>query len=790
MRKYSSVLILFLTTYIAAFAQNTDSLKLHYNYFSQYLSPEKLYLHIDRSIFAPGETIWFKGYLENKSYQSVMPASNFVYVELLGDTLVSRIMLKKGEAGFEGHMFLPEETIPGEYILRAYTNWNRNMPAEYMFYSKIRIVDSKKPVEKEPVSKKSDLKIDFYPESGRYFAGMMATIAFKTNYNNLTGYIQNSKGERVADFCTEHDGMGRVIFFPIEGERYFAKISSGEYKDKIYELPEPSSGGGMINIRSNQNAFIIQSFVSQGAASLILHNGSEIYYCEPVSTGSNMIRIEEKNLARGINHVLLISSEGEILAERLFFVYEKDDVKIDLNFNKDIYGNREKVTVSATLKDLNGGPVAGEFSVSVIDGNFRYFSQEDDIESYMMISSELKGKVNNSGYYFNNSIPLNERLCAVDLLMMVQGWRYYDIPYLFGHHPQVKYGKEFTQSILGFVRTLGNGKPDGFSLIMFAPEIGFIYKKDFGGSNFYIDSLDFPDCTPFLIQAIGKVRKNNLMAHMESDIFAPLFKYAQCYDIPVNSLNETDILKNVPIVFNDSIKSMQLKEVVVTAKSYYTPKHNPSPFGQSFERTKVKEREELKSNDFKEIQDYLVENYPSFFKVNDKIYSRRSGSIKQTSVSTIIANEEPMVYVDGSKWSTWDLKGMSVRDIETLVVLKGNDGALYKSVWGVILISTRRGDSEMGKQKIQSDGTLINLPGWQKPSRFYSPVYDAQEMYDTSKPDYRTTIYWNPAIKTNEKGLAGFEFYTSDFKNPCIIRIEGKTSDNRYISKTTYLQVE
>jgi len=59
-----------------------------------------------------------------------------VYVELLVDTVVSRIMLKKEEAGFAGHMLLSEEILPGEYVLRAYTNWNKNMPAEYMFYSK------------------------------------------------------------------------------------------------------------------------------------------------------------------------------------------------------------------------------------------------------------------------------------------------------------------------------------------------------------------------------------------------------------------------------------------------------------------------------------------------------------------------------------------------------------------------------------------------------------------------------------------------------------------------------
>jgi len=786
---------------MVSFSQNADSLKLHYDYFSQYLSPEKLYLHIDRTIFSPGETIWFKGYLENKSYQSVMPTSNLVYVELLGDTVISRIMLKKGDSGFAGHLLLPDGITPGEYILRAYTNWNKNMPAEYMFHSKIDIVDSKKPAQKGPAGKKSDLKLDFYPESGRYFPGMLATIAFKTNCNNLSGYIRNSKGEKVIDFSTGHDGMGKVMFFPIEGEKYFANVSSGQNIYQEFELPEPSTEGGMINIKRNHDAFIIQSYVSHGAATLVLHNGSEIYYCEPVdqgpvNRGSNIMGIEVENLSRGINHALLISSGGEILAERLFFVHEKDPVSTGIGFDKDIYGIREKVTVSATLRDTCGNPVSGEFSVSVVDGNFKDFSQPDNIESYMLISSELKGKINAPGYYFNNSVPLEERLRAVDLLMMVQGWRYYDIPYLYGHQPQVKYGKEFTQSISGSVRTLMGRKTDGFSLIVFAPDIGLSYHNDFTGSDFYMDNLDFPHGTSFLVQANKRVGKRQLTARMESDLFAPYFEYPQLYGMPLDGSGEPKALMNTPVVYKDSLNSIQLKEAVVTSSGYYRPKHNPSPFGQSFERSKVKEREELERDDYKYIHDYIVENYPVFFKsknsnFDDVIYSRRSGSIKHTSEQTITTNNEPVLYVDGLKMqSTGDIKTWSVRDIEKLIVLRGNDGALYGSVWGVILITTRRGGSVTEKQERKSDGVIITPLGWQKPTGFYSPVYDTPQMYNTSNPDYRTTIYWSPSISTDQKGFATFEFYTSDYKNPCIIRIEGKTSDNRYITKTTYLQVE
>lgn len=175
---------------------------------------------------------------------------------------------------------------------------------------------------------------------------------------------------------------------------------------------------------------------------------------ESASRGNKTIRLKAKNLSRGINHALLISPKGEVLAERLFFVYEKDMVKTDIKYNKDFYGKRDKVTVSTTINNLNGEPVAGEFSVSVIDSNFRHFSQHEHIDSYMMMSSELKGKTNNPGYYFDDSVPLKQRLHSLDLLMIVQGWRYYDIESLFNHPPQVKYGKEFNQSISGSVHIL------------------------------------------------------------------------------------------------------------------------------------------------------------------------------------------------------------------------------------------------------------------------------------------------------------------------------------------------
>ena len=58
-----------------------------YEAFVKYLSPEKVYLHTDKDVYAIGDTIWFKCYVANRSVQSDYPESRFVYVELVGTTV-------------------------------------------------------------------------------------------------------------------------------------------------------------------------------------------------------------------------------------------------------------------------------------------------------------------------------------------------------------------------------------------------------------------------------------------------------------------------------------------------------------------------------------------------------------------------------------------------------------------------------------------------------------------------------------------------------------------------------
>jgi hypothetical protein len=68
-------------------------------------------------------------------------------------------------------------------------------------------------------------------------------------------------------------------------------------------------------------------------------------------------------------------------------------------------------------------------------------------------------------------------------------------------------------------------------------------------------------------------------------------------------------------------------------------------------------------------------------------------------------------------------------------------------------------------------GTIrIPFQGLYQAREFYQPK---PEIITSSKPDNRTTIYWNPEVKTDTTGKAHISFYNSDLKGKAMIRISG-----------------
>ena len=96
---------------------------------------EKLHVHIDRSCYLPGDTLWFKAYMVNASSHIPIRLSRYVYVELVNpeNETIDRVKIRPDEMNqFHGYISIPEDLPGGNYSLLAYTCYmlfEENQPA-------------------------------------------------------------------------------------------------------------------------------------------------------------------------------------------------------------------------------------------------------------------------------------------------------------------------------------------------------------------------------------------------------------------------------------------------------------------------------------------------------------------------------------------------------------------------------------------------------------------------------------------------------------------------------------
>jgi uncharacterized protein YfaS (alpha-2-macroglobulin family) len=80
----------------------------------------------------------------------------------------------------------------------------------------------------------------------------------------------------------------------------------------------------------------------------------------------------------------------------------------------------------------------------------------------------------------------------------------------------------------------------------------------------------------------------------------------------------------------------------------------------------------------------------------------------------------------------------------------------------------------------------IHQQGWKPSAEFYSPQYP--DPAAKTRPDHRTTLYWNPKVETDEKGHASVRFYASDISKRYLITLEGVSDDGIVIHKEAIIE--
>ncbi len=104
---------------------------------------EDLYVSTDRNIYFSGEQVWLKVYMMNGLNHIPSDISIVVYVELLDQDMfpLKQIKVKAEECSGSTYFILPDDIRSGNYLIRAYTNWMKNRPAELFCYNIISVIN-------------------------------------------------------------------------------------------------------------------------------------------------------------------------------------------------------------------------------------------------------------------------------------------------------------------------------------------------------------------------------------------------------------------------------------------------------------------------------------------------------------------------------------------------------------------------------------------------------------------------------------------------------------------------
>ncbi len=610
-----------------------------------------------------------------------------------------------------------------------------------------------------------DFDVQFFPESGTLLDDELQTIAFKGIGGNglsvdLEGMIFNQNNEEIAEIRSFHKGMGKFVMKTNPGDTYYAVITSKGLTKK-FELPKTQVNGVGIRI-TNGRGRLNYSFINKTAFenkhySLLIHTRGVVYFLRPLVESEGAI--PEIVLPPGISVASVIDSVGNTYCERLVFVKPSALPVVKMLANKTTYGRRDPVVLDFNTFSADGKPFKGNFSISVTDtGNVLNDSTSDNILSYLLLSSDLKGYIEDPAAYFtDNSAVTREKL---DVLMLTQGWRRFNTAdYVKGKYPENNYFMEIGQTISGKVVNLFQKPAKGNDIIFLSPYKNRIVLENTDSLGRYlIQGIEFPDSTTMILKAKSKTKLVDVEIIPDNDEFPP-----------INTFIPEDKYKNAepPAKYFQMIKEKYYNEggMLIVNLEEFTVK-----------------AEEKKTNDMTNFYASMADTNIDTEKLEEfpgmgilELLAMQPGiQVNGESVSIRNASGNPLFIIDGIETDQiQDVEYINSFEIENIAIFKGASTSFFGSKGGngVVAITLKKGVIT----KSITPPSLIHVTplGYQKPVEFYVPKYDVDSIRKQAKPDLRTTIYWDPKIQSDDNGSFQVKFYTADQPNNYRIILEG-----------------
>ena len=614
----------------------------------------------------------------------------------------------------------------------------------------------------------NDFDVKFFPEGGALLSIPHQNVAFKAQgadgfSKEVEGFLFNSKGDTLTNFRSEHNGMGIFTMNPVDNETYYVTARTNDSITKRFDLPAIEPKGisiAMSHYKQEIRYEIQKTETTEWPQKLFLlaHTRGKLAILQPINPERTFGKMNDSLFTEGITHFMLIDQQGNALSERLVFVPDHKPNQWQITADQPTYGKREKVSLQIAAKDNEGNPVEGTFSVSITDRkSIQPDSLADNILSNLLLTSDLKGYVEDPAYYFLNQDARTLR--SIDYLMMTHGWRRHKIENVL-RTPSLNFtnyiekGQTISGRIMGFFGANVKKGP----ICVLAPKYNIIATTETDEKGQFIVNTSFRDSTTFLVQARTKKGFAGVDILMDPPQY-PVATHKAPYFNGATTFME-DYLMNTrdQYYMEGGMRVYNLKEVTVTAK-----RERPSSKSIYTGGINTYTVEEDRLQGYGQTAFDAASRLPSVTITNGSEIH-----IRNNSEPAIIVIDD-IVYEDASDI----LKDIQVSDMSSISLLRGADAVILgpRASGGAVVI-TLKDPRNLPARPAQGIITYTPL-GYSESVEFYHPTYDTPEKKNAQRSDFRSTVYWNPELRLDAEGKATIEYYTPDSTAPEDIIIEG-----------------
>lgn len=654
------------------------------------------------------------------------------------------------------------------------------------------------------------IDLQLMPEGGHMVSGQRCRVAYKAVAHtglgvDMTAKVMDDQGTVVAENSATHCGMGIFHLTPQPDRSYHVVCTSRDGRTATANLPKAETKVPSLSVAQNSKRFIANVLwpSSEGVSGeamrdtlwLIVHQGGTPLYANRIVQPT--IGFSRDVFHDGIVHFLLADKNLDVISERLCFAWNGSCVYGDTCSVSVATAERGMRKVNISLPD----GVDADCAVSIVDGDVAKADTVQDIVSTLLLSQELRGYIEQPEWYFAS----RARSGQLDVLMLTQGWRRYDIrKAMRGGIAEPTEDFERSMAICGKVTSDISPKGKKDAAVTMSSTIGGLFDAtttDVDG-RFAFGGFEMPDSTGYMLMARSAKGSDNLVLRLDSPKSPGVVN-----DLPIPDMlsdaGDVEASRKAAdrIAVGQGGKVIFLPEVTVTSR--YKAK-------TEFENlTKLNgltiTADALKKENNKSVLSYLKtltqsglrfdynenwffhRNAPSYFVLDgsvwngDEMYGRDETYKITKSRGNLSLEEQSNMdrLMESHRAMVAAMESVRLRDVMQIDIIKGPLAGTLAGIvrttrnmgmdMSAIAITTRTGNGATG-----TNTQLIRPMGYQKPVDFYNPRYEAPDDYAL-----RHTVYWNPSLKVRG-GKASFEFLPNGAKR-YKITVEGVGSEGQVV---------